>query len=66
MQQAIAPELTFAFGDVPFTGVDLPLSRFDCTETEQDTGFRAQVGFAEGCKRTCDWWRSVLVEEEKK
>lgn len=66
MQQAIAPELTFSFGDVPFTGVDLPLAAFDCTETERDTGFRAQVGFAEGCKRTCDWWRGVLAEEEAK
>ena len=66
MQQAIAPELTFSFGDVPFTGVDLPLAAFDCTETERDTDFRAQVGFAEGCKRTCDWWRGVLAEEEAK
>lgn len=65
MQQAIAPELTFAFGDVPFTGVDLPLSRFDCAETERDTGFRAEVSFAEGCKRTCDWWRKVLAKEEE-
>lgn len=65
MQQAIAPELTFAFGDVPFTGVDLPLSRFDCTETERDTGFRAEVSFAEGCKRTCDWWHKVLAKEEE-
>lgn len=65
MQQAIAPELTFAFGDVPFTGVDLPLSRFDCTETERDTGFRAEVSFAEGCKRTYDWWHKVLAKEEE-
>lgn len=66
MQQTIAPDLTFAFGDMPFTGVDLPLSCFDCTETERDTGFRAQISFGEGCKRTCDWWCSVLAEEEQK
>lgn len=62
MQQAIAPELAFAFGDVPFTGVDLPLSRFDCTETERDTGFRAQIGFADGCKRTMLWWKNGCGE----
>ncbi len=62
MQQAIAPELTFAFGDVPFTGVDLPLAAFDCTETERDTGFRAQVGFADGCKRTMLWWKNGCGE----
>ena len=62
MQQSIAPELTFAFGDVPFTGVDLPLAAFDCKETERDTGFRAQVGFADGCKRTMLWWKNGCGE----
>lgn len=57
MQAAVAPELEFQFGDVPFTGVDLPLSRFDCSQTEADTGFRAEVSFAEGCRRTIAWWR---------
>ena len=55
MHDAIAPDLEFCFGDMPFTGVDLPLSAFDCSSTERDTGFRAQVSFAEGCRRTRDW-----------
>lgn len=59
MQAAIAPELDFQFGDIPFTGIDLPLSKFDCTRTEQDTGFRAQISFAEGCRRTMEWWKSL-------
>lgn len=57
MQAAIAPELEFRFGDVPFTGIDLPLERFDCSQTEADTGFRAEISFAEGCKRTMTWWK---------
>lgn len=57
MQAAIAPELEFRFGDVPFTGIDLPLERFDCSQTEADTGFRAEISFAEGCKRTMAWWK---------
>ena len=65
MKGAIAPDLDFIFGDIPFTGIDLPLAKFDCSETERDTGFRAQISFAEGCKRTCEWWKSVLSEEEK-
>ena len=60
MRSAIAPELEFRFGDVPFTGVDLPLSRFDCSRTEADTGFRAETSFAEGCRRTFDWWREQI------
>lgn len=57
MQDAIAPELPFQFGDIPFTGIDLPLSKFDCSQTEADTGFRAEVSFAEGCKKTYAWWK---------
>lgn len=57
MQQAVAPELAFQFGDIPFTGIDLPLSCFDCTQTETDTGFQAQISFAEGCRRTMAWWK---------
>lgn len=57
MQSAIAPDLEFKFGDVPFTGIDLPLTRFDCSQTEADTGFRAEVSFAEGCRKTFKWWR---------
>ena len=59
MQQAIAPDLEFVFGDVPFTGVDLPLEAFDCSKTEADTGFRASISFAEGCKKTRDWWLTL-------
>lgn len=57
MQASIAPDLEFQFGDIPFTGIDLPLSKFDCSQTEADTGFRAQISFAEGCKRTMEWWK---------
>lgn len=55
MQQAVAPELAFCFGDVPFTGIDLPLSQFDCSKTQADTGFRARISFPEGCRRTFQW-----------
>lgn len=63
MQAAIAPDLLFQFGNIPFTGIDLPLSQFDCSMTEKDTGFRAEISFVEGCKRTCAWWREILQEE---
>lgn len=57
MREAIAPHLEFCFGDIPFTGIDLPRAAFDCSQTEADTGFRAEVSFAEGCRRTMDWWK---------
>lgn len=63
MKDSIAPDLDFIFGDIPFTGVDLPLERFSCEETERHTGFKAEVTFAEGTKKTMEWLKSL---EEKK
>src|SRR5665647_1740214 len=40
MKASIAPDLNFVFGDIPFTGIDLPLEKFDCSTTEKDTSFR--------------------------
>lgn len=61
MQRAVAPDREFIFGDVPFTGINLPLLDFDCSNTEIDTGFKAQTSFAEGCQITMNW----LKEEGK-
>lgn len=58
MQKSIAPEIEFKFGNVPFSGVDLPLSTFDCSDLEKDTGFKATVSFSEGCRRTMDWMKN--------
>ncbi len=62
MKAAVAPEREFIFGDVPFTGTNLPLEKFDCSKTERDTGFRAQVSFGEGVRRTMEW----LKEKEER
>ena len=64
MKEAIAPDIDFIFGDIPFTGVNQPLEDFDCSKTEQDTGFIAQISFAEGCRRTRDWWLSIAEENK--
>lgn len=63
MKFSIAPNLEFIFGDIPFTGIDLPLEKFDCTATEKDTGFRAEISFAEGTRRTIEWLKTL--EENK-
>lgn len=63
MKQAVAPNLPFKFGDMPFTGINLPLTDFDCSKTEKDTGFKADISFAEGCKRTYNWWKERLKNE---
>lgn len=43
------------FGDVPFTGVNLPLDVYDTKKIEKDCGFKATISFAEGTKRTLEW-----------
>lgn len=60
MQRTISPEAPFVFGDIPFTGVDLPIEVFNCDTTKADTGFEAQVSFAEGCKRTFEWLKTQV------
>lgn len=59
MQQALAPEQTPLFGDIPFTGTNMPLSVFDTSAAEADCGFKAQVSFAEGTRMTMEWLKSI-------
>jgi UDP-glucose 4-epimerase len=59
MKMSIAPKLNFIFGDIPFTGTNLPIEKFDCTCTERDTGFKAEISFAEGTKRTMEWLKGI-------
>lgn len=55
MQETLAPDVKPLFGDIPFTGTNLPLSAFDCSDTEKDTGFKAEISFAEGTRMTMEW-----------
>ena len=59
MQQALAPEVVPQFGDVPFTGTNLPLSAFDTTDIKSDCGFEPEVGFAEGTRITMEWLKTL-------
>lgn len=59
MQEELAPDAQPLFGDIPFTGTNIPLGMFDCSNTEKDTGFKAEVSFAEGTRKTMEWLREV-------
>lgn len=59
MQQSLAPEAVPVFGDVPFTGTNMPLETFDTTATEVDCGFKAEVSFAEGTRLTMEWLKTI-------
>jgi len=64
MQKELAPDAIPIFGDVPFTGTNLPISAFDCSDTEKDTGFRAEITFAKGTSMTMNWLKENDREEK--
>lgn len=55
MQKAVAPDVTPVFGNIPFTGTNMPVSTFSIKDTMNDTGFKPEISFAEGTKMTIDW-----------
>jgi nucleoside-diphosphate-sugar epimerase len=61
MASLLCPDRELTFGDVPFTGINLPLSDFDCTETELDTGFKSKISFSEGIQKTNAWLKEHLA-----
>lgn len=59
MQKTLAPNSELQFGDIPFTGINMPLSEFSTEDIEKDTGFRATVTFSEGVQKTMDWLKRL-------
>src|SRR5690606_4837105 len=55
----VNPKAKPNFGAVPFTGVDLDLSTFSTKKTEEDTGFKANISFSEGIRRTAEWIKEI-------
>ncbi|MBK5262266.1 MAG: NAD(P)-dependent oxidoreductase [Peptostreptococcaceae bacterium] len=63
LQQELAPDIVPLFGNVSFTGTNMPLSTFDTSYTENDTGFKAKVSFSEGTRRTMNWLKTLNEEQ---
>lgn len=59
MQQALVPDAVPLFGDIPFTGTNMPLNTFSIEDTARDTGFKPEVGFAEGTRMTMEWLKTL-------
>ncbi len=59
MKQTLSPNGEFHFGDIPFTGIDMPISQFNTEKTEKDTGFKAKVTFKEGVYKTSGWLKEL-------
>lgn len=63
MQQALAPDAKPIFGDIPFTGTNMPLTMFDISDLSKDTGYKPSISFAQGTKLTMDWLKTVKEEK---
>ena len=59
MVGACGPESTPLFGDVPFTGTNMPLDSFSIEKIKNDCVFIPEVSFAEGTKFTRDWLKTI-------
>lgn len=59
MTDALDPTNPPIFGDVPFTGTNMPLSTFDISDLQKDTGYAPEISFAEGTKLTMDWLKTI-------
>ena len=54
-----APDARPLFGDVPFTGTNMPIETFSIENTKNDCGFTADISFAKGTKMTMDWLKTM-------
>lgn len=59
MVNSCDPDSVPLFGDVPFTGTNIPLSVFDISNIKTDCGFKPEISFAQGTKITMDWLKML-------
>ena len=59
MVNSCGPESKPLFGDVPFTGTNMPLPTFAIDAIKTDCGFTPDVSFGEGTKMTMDWLKTL-------
>lgn len=59
MVASCGPDNTVVFGDIPFTGTDMPLKTFNIDALKTDCGFTPEISFAEGTKMTMNWLKSL-------
>lgn len=60
MRDTAAPEAEVYLGEIPYNKGQVMILEADIGELVKDTGFKPEVGFEEGIRRTFEWRRSVL------
>ena len=62
IRDEVDPTISLNLGAVPFNGVAHDASVFDCSLLVADTGYRPQIPFPEGIKRTVQWLKQQIKE----
>lgn len=62
LQQAVAPENILQFGDIPYTGVNTSLERFNIHDLQRDCGYCPDISFSEGVRMTMEWLKSIELK----
>lgn len=55
IRNTIAPSVDVNFGNVPFTGVNMPINTFSINDLQKDCGYKQTVSFKEGIIKTYNW-----------
>lgn len=66
LRDAVAPDIKLTFGNVPFTGVNMPTEVFSTKALETDCGFKPEISFTKGIQRTMDWLRIMEEKHDSK
>lgn len=66
LQKECAPNAVPLFGEVPFTGTNIPIKLFDISDLEKDCGYRPEISFRSGVKKTMNWIRGREEDSMKR
>lgn len=59
MVKSCGPNNKPLFGDVPFTGTNMPLDIFSIDDLKRDCGYTPEVNFGAGTKMTMEWLKTL-------
>lgn len=55
IRDTIDPSIELNFGAIPFNGNCLPPEIYDCTKLIKDTGYKPEINFEDGIRKTVEW-----------
>ena len=61
IKNEINPEITIKFGDIPYSKKQVMYLCADITSLKKDTGFKPEISFEEGIRRTIKWYKENRI-----